>query len=373
MTSSRKTALVVGVLFILTFITSIAGVFAYGPVLTDPHYVTGAGADTGVFVGAFLELFLIITNIGCAVVLFPLLKKQNEAIALGYVAARIVECTFILVGILSVLAVVTLRQHADQRATPARSSRSARHSSRSRTGRSCSAPASPTASAPDCMLGWLMYRSGLVHRRMALFGVIGGPLLAASGLAVLLGVIPQGSPVQSVMTVPEIVWEAYLGLWLTFKGFNAAAPILGLVRREDRDPPRGDRGGGDRAGLRRRGLTERPQEPGSRGLFARLDVDSNPRRTGQGKGSRPCPTLRSAPGSRAIRHVDRFHASHSGPSGRRTALLTDLAAGGSASPGRRPAASSGCCGSRPPGDDPARRVSRSSATSRMARTSSPWP
>ena len=82
------------------------------------------------------------------------------------------------------------------------------------------------------LLGWLMYRSGLVHRRMALFGVVGGPLLATSGIAVLLGVIRQGSPVQSVMTIPEIIWELYLGLWLTFKGFNAAAPILALARRE---------------------------------------------------------------------------------------------------------------------------------------------
>ena len=73
------------------------------------------------------------------------------------------------------------------------------------------------------MLGWLMYRSGLVSHRMALFGVAGGPLLAASGIAVLLGVIPQFSPVQSVATVPEIIWEAFLGLWLTFKGFNAVA------------------------------------------------------------------------------------------------------------------------------------------------------
>ena len=108
MTSSRKTALVVGVLFILTFITSIAGVVAYGPVLSDPNYVTGAGADTRVFLGAFLELMLILTNIGCAVVLFPLLKRQNEGLALGYVTARLVECGFIAVGLLSLLTVATL-------------------------------------------------------------------------------------------------------------------------------------------------------------------------------------------------------------------------------------------------------------------------
>src|SRR6266536_5799446 len=110
MDSTRKTALVVGVLFILTFVTSIAGALAYGPVLRDPNYVTGAGADTRVFVGAFLELLLIITNIGCAVVLFPLLKRQNEGLALGYVAARLVECGFIAVGLLCLLTVATLQQ-----------------------------------------------------------------------------------------------------------------------------------------------------------------------------------------------------------------------------------------------------------------------
>ena len=231
MTSDRKTALVVGVLFILTFVTSIAAVFAYGSVLTDPNYVSGPGADTGVFFGAFLELFLIITNIGCAVVLYPILKWQNEAISLGYVAARIMECTFILVGIIAVLAVVSLRQDAA----------SADAGSPAMLGTSLVAikdwtfllgPGFADGIGTGLLLGWLMYRSGLVHRRMALFGVIGGPLLAVSGAAVLLGVIPQGSSAQSLMTVPEVIWEAYLGLWLTFKGFNAAAPVLALARRE---------------------------------------------------------------------------------------------------------------------------------------------
>lgn len=112
MNSTRRVALVAGVFFILTFITAIAGVFAYGPVLTNPNYITGGGADTRVLLGAFMELLLIITNVGTAVVLFPILKRQNEGLALGYVTARLVECTFILVGIVSLLAVVTLRQGA---------------------------------------------------------------------------------------------------------------------------------------------------------------------------------------------------------------------------------------------------------------------
>jgi hypothetical protein len=220
MNATRKTALIVGVLFFLTFVTSIGAVFFYGPVLTDPNYVLGGGADTRVFVGAFLELFLIITNMGCAVVLFPLLKRQNEAIALGYVVARLVECTFILVGILSVLAVVTLRQHA----VPADSA------SLVVAGKSLIAiknwtfllgPGFMDGIGTGLMLGWLMYRSGLVSRRVALLGVIGGPLLAASGIAVLLGVIPQGSAAQNIATAPEFLWEAFLALWLPFKGFKA--------------------------------------------------------------------------------------------------------------------------------------------------------
>jgi hypothetical protein len=223
MDSARKTALAVGVLFILTFITSIAGVLAYGPVLSDPNYITGAGADSRVFLGAFLELLLIITNIGCAVVLFPLLKRQNEALALGYVTARLVECAFIGIGLLSLLTIVTLRQGAV----------GADAGSLVLIGKSLVAlhnwtfllgPGFADGIGTGMILGWLLYRSGLVSRRMALFGIVGGPLLAASGIAVLLGVIPQGSAPQGIATIPEIIWELFMGLWFTFKGFKASAP-----------------------------------------------------------------------------------------------------------------------------------------------------
>jgi hypothetical protein len=235
MDSSRMVALAVGVLFILTFITSIAGALAYGPALSDPTYITGAGADTRVFVGAFLELLLIITNIGCAVVLFPLLKRQNETLALGYVTARLVECAFIGIGLLSLLTIVTLRQGAgggDQGSlVVVGKSLVALHNWTFLLG-----PGFADGIGTGLILGWLMYRSGLVSSRMALFGVIGGPLLAASGIAVLLGVIPQGSFLQGLATVPEIIWEAFLGLWLTFKGFRQA-PILAAERREQQIGP----------------------------------------------------------------------------------------------------------------------------------------
>ena len=235
MTASRNTARAVGVLFILTFITSIAGAIAYGPVLSDPTYVTGAGADTRVFVGAFLELLLILTNIGCAVVLFPILKRQNETLALGYVTARLVECAFIGIGLLSLLTIVTLRQGAAGAdvgsLVVAGKSLVALHNWTFLLG-----PGFADGIGTGLILGWLMYRSGLVGRRMALFGVIGGPLLAASGAAVLLGLIPQGGAVQGIATIPEIIWEAFLGLYLTFKGFKLA-PVLALESREHRSAP----------------------------------------------------------------------------------------------------------------------------------------
>ena len=231
MTSSRKTALAVGVLFILTFVTAIAGVIAYGPVLSDPLYIVSAGPNTGVFLGAFLELLLIITNIGCAVVLFPLLKRQNEALALGYVTARLIECGFIAVGLLSLLTVATLQQQTSSAnaatLVPIGKSLVAMHNWTFLLG-----PGFADGIGTGMILGWLMYRSGLVARRMALVGAVGGSLLAASGVAVLLGVIPQGSAWQGIATIPEIVWEAFLGLWLTFKGFKSS-PILAVESRED--------------------------------------------------------------------------------------------------------------------------------------------
>jgi hypothetical protein len=134
----QKIARVTGVLFVITFIASIPPVlFLYGPVLDDPRYILGGGAaDDGASLGALLELLLIIANIGTAVVLYPVVKRVKEMLALGFVAARVVECAFIAVGILSILTLVTLRQEAAG-ADAARSSRSASRWSRCRVGPSC--------------------------------------------------------------------------------------------------------------------------------------------------------------------------------------------------------------------------------------------
>jgi hypothetical protein len=204
-------ARVTGVLFLITFITAIPAYFFYVPVLDDPRYIVGAGADTSVSMGAFLELLLIIANIGTAVVLFPILRHQNEILALGYVTARVVECLFIAVGLLSLLTVVTLRQEAagvdGGSLVAVGESLVALHDWTRLLG-----PGFVVGVGNGLLLGYLMFRSRQVPRRMAMLGLIGGPLIIASGVAVLVGVIEAGSAWQAIATIPEFFWEASLGI-----------------------------------------------------------------------------------------------------------------------------------------------------------------
>jgi hypothetical protein len=225
MDSSRRTALVTGVLFIITFVTSIpAALVLYTPVLDDPNYILGTGADTGVALGALLEVLLIIANVGTAVALFPILKRQNEPLALGFVTARVMESTFIAIGIVSVLAVVTLRQDFAAAAggdaasfVTAGQSLVAVHDWTFLLG-----PGFIVGVGNGLILGWLMYRSGLVPRPLALLGLIAGPVLCAAGIGMLFGLFEPGSAPQVLATAPEFVWELSLGIYLMVKGFKAS-------------------------------------------------------------------------------------------------------------------------------------------------------
>jgi hypothetical protein len=224
MDSPRRIALVTGVFFLLTIVFSIPGALLYGPLLTDPNYITGPGADTQVALGALFEIVVGIANVGTAVTLFPLLKRQNEGVALGYVASRIAESSLIAVGIVSVLAVVTLRQdHAAGSAGGSASLLGAGHALVALHGATfLLGPGVLAGFGNGLLLGYLMYRSGLVPRPMALVGLIGGPLVSLSGIAVLLGLYDQVSVWSGIATVPEFVWEAFLGIYLVVKGFRAA-------------------------------------------------------------------------------------------------------------------------------------------------------
>jgi hypothetical protein len=231
MDSARKSALVTGVLFIVTFITSIPALVLYGPVLNDSHYVLGAGADTRIMVGAFLEVLLVISGIGTAVAIFPVIKRQNEGLALGYVAARIVESTIIAVGVVSLLAVVTMRREfaasGGDAATLVIAGKSlvAVHKWTFLLG-----PGFCAGIENGLILAYLLYRSGLVPRPIAVLGLIGGTLAFAAGTAELFQVFPQVSATAFILTLPEALFEAALGIWLTFKGFRPS-PITAAMTR----------------------------------------------------------------------------------------------------------------------------------------------
>ena len=230
----RRIATLTGWLWIATFVTSIPARFIfYAPVLDEPNYVTGTGADAWALVatGAVLELFLIISNVGTAVVPFPILKRQNEAGALGYVTARVIECVFIAIGIVSMLAILTVRQDAPSGTDAALGQGlEAVYEWAFRIG-----PGFIVGIGNGLILGYLMYTSGLVPRGMAMLGLIGGPLVCLAGILVIYDIIEAGGPLQAVMTIPEALWELSLGIYLVVKGFRPS-PILEAPPRVIPDP-----------------------------------------------------------------------------------------------------------------------------------------
>jgi hypothetical protein len=226
-TADRKRARIAGILFIVTFI-SIAALPLYHSVLKDHSFILGAGGDTRVYLGALAEIITLIAGIGTAVALYPVLRRQSEGLALGYVTVRVVESSLIAVGIVSLLAVVTLRQDlAGVAGTD--------HASLILNGRSLVAvhdatfllgPAFCAAIGNGLILGYLMLRSGLVPRRFAQFGIAAGSLALITAVLVLFGAYDQVSGISGILTFPEGVWEFSLGIYLIAKGFRPDANVF---------------------------------------------------------------------------------------------------------------------------------------------------
>ncbi len=227
MASSRKIAIAAGVLYLVTHVTSIGALVLYGPVLNSPDYVVGPGQDARVILGALLEVILALAIVGTAVALFPVVKRQNEGIALGYVGLRTLEASVIAVGIVSLLAVVTLRQEPD----PAMGADAA---SLVIVGRALVAVHDRTfLVGPNFVLGtntvllaYLLYRSGLVPRFIAVLGLVGGPLIFASAIAELFGLYKQVSVWGAITAVPVFAWELTLAFWLIAKGFKPSVSAM---------------------------------------------------------------------------------------------------------------------------------------------------
>jgi uncharacterized protein DUF4386 len=230
-TLDQKRARVFGVLYLITFITSIPAALLYRPVLDHPvGFIAGAGDDNQIIFGALLELLLIIANIGTAVVIFPIVRRQSEELALGYVAARLFECTFILVGVLAVLGIVTLNQEV----AGAAEGTTAYTLAAIKDWTFLLGPGWVVGWGNGLILGYLMYRSGLVPRKMTWLGLIGGPLIIISGTLVMFGAADAGGPLQGLATIPEALWELFLGIYCTVKGFRPSAPILQVDREATR-------------------------------------------------------------------------------------------------------------------------------------------
>ena len=217
----RKTAFVAGALYLLTFV-SIPTLALYVPV-HNANYILGGGPDTGVIVGAILEMIVALAGIGTAVALYPVLKRQNEGVAMGFVGSRTLEAATIFVGVMCLLSVVTLRQAgagADALATS--HALVAMYDRMFRIGQSFM----PAVNA--LLLGSLLYRSRLVPRVLPLLGLIGAPMLVAGDIAVLFGVI--GTSQAALTAVPIALWEFSLGVWLVVKGFKPS-PITADYNR----------------------------------------------------------------------------------------------------------------------------------------------
>jgi Domain of unknown function (DUF4386) len=226
MTGDQRRARIFGVLFLITFVTSIPALLLYETVLRHPvSYVAGAGHDKQVLFGALLELLLIIANIGTAVVLFPVVRRQNEELALGYVTARLFECTFIALGIVAMLGIVTLRTQVAGTAEGT----VAYTLAAIKDWTFLLGPGWVVGWGNGLILGYLMYRSELVPRRWCWLGLIGGPLIIVTGTAVLFsGNDPSDGlkSLQGIATIPEFAWELFLGVYCTIWGFRPSSPIL---------------------------------------------------------------------------------------------------------------------------------------------------
>ena len=213
MGSLRKTALVAGALYLATFV-SIPTLSLYGPI-HGRGYIAGPGPDTGAIWGGILEMIVAFACIGTAVVLYPVLKGQNQAVALGFLAARVLEAATIVVGVASLLTVVSLRQAgAGADAVVTGQALVTLYDRMFLLGQSLL----PAANA--LLLGSLLYRTRLVPRILPVLGFIGAPLLLASTTATMFGIIDRVSTLSGIAALPIALWEFSLGVWLLFKGFK---------------------------------------------------------------------------------------------------------------------------------------------------------
>jgi hypothetical protein len=221
-TSLRKTALIAGLLYLLTFV-SIPTLALYGSV-HDPNYIIGPGSNSPVLVGGVLEVIVALAGIGTAVVLYPVVKRQNEGVALGLVGSRVLEAAGILAGVACLLTIVSLREAGAGPDALVTGQTLAILYDRINLLSQSLMPA-----VNDLLLGYLLYKSRLVPRVLPVLAFIGAPLLLVSDAAVLFGVVERVSTLPAIAVLPVALFEFSLGVYLTVKGFKPSAITAGMV------------------------------------------------------------------------------------------------------------------------------------------------
>ena len=215
--TSRKISLAAGILYLLTFVSMPIG-FLYSAVLNDPNYIVGSGPDTGVIVGGILEIVVALAGIGTAVALYPVLKRQNEGVALGFIGTRVLEASTIFADIVCLLAIVTLRRAGVGADALVTGKALVALYGLFRLGQNL------MPAVNDLLLGSLLYQSRLVPRVLPLLGLIGAPLLIANTIVFMFGITSGPLFVLTgVGVLPIALFEFSLGVRLTVKGFNPSA------------------------------------------------------------------------------------------------------------------------------------------------------
>jgi hypothetical protein len=218
-TSTRKISLTAGILYLLTFV-SIPTLSLYRSI-HNANYIVGPGPDAPVLIGGILEIIVALAGIGTAVTLYPILKKQNEALALGLVGSRVLEASTIFAGVAFLFSVVALRQSG-----AGTNSLSTGHALVVLYDRIFLIGQSFMPAVNDLLLGFLLYKSRLVPRVLSLIGIVGSPILIFGDIAILFGLIGQRAPSAALTAVLVALFEFLLGIWLVVKGFNPSASLM---------------------------------------------------------------------------------------------------------------------------------------------------
>lgn len=212
--TDRRTALIAGLLYLLTFAASIAALPLLDPVLHNPGFVTTTGAAPLVRLGALLDLINAAACVGTALVVYPVLRRSAPVGAISFVASRLIEAAIISFGVIALLTVISLRATDASALVPVASALVTLRDWTFLLGPGLM----PAVNA--ALFATALWRARLVPRSIPLLGLIGAPLQLISVLATFFGATSQVSPLSAVAVIPIFLWELSVGLWMTFRGFR---------------------------------------------------------------------------------------------------------------------------------------------------------